>query len=94
MQNADKPPTANRTVESSSRPYFGFRYLVGIFGFLVVAGYFLWTEHEAHIRTALPYLPWLLLLTCPLMHIFMHGGHGQDNSGSGDAPNQPRDGKE
>jgi hypothetical protein len=21
-------------------------------------------------------LPWLLLAACPLMHLFMHGGHG------------------
>jgi hypothetical protein len=21
-------------------------------------------------------LPWLLILACPLMHVFMHGGHG------------------
>ena len=43
--------------------------------FLAVAGYFLWTEHEAHIRAAVP-LPYLLLLACPLMHLFMHHGHG------------------
>lgn len=42
-------------------------------GFLAIAGYFLLTEHRAHV---VPYLPFLLLLACPLMHIFMHGGHG------------------
>lgn len=41
--------------------------------FLVIAGVLLWTEHLAH---ALGYLPYLLILACPLMHIFMHGGHG------------------
>lgn len=41
--------------------------------FAVVGGYFLWTEHRAHVVQALPYL---ILLLCPLMHIFMHGGHG------------------
>ena len=40
---------------------------------LVVVGVLLWTEHLAH---ALGYLPFLLILACPLMHIFMHGGHG------------------
>ena len=45
-------------------------------GFLAVAGYFLWSEHEAHVKLAVPYLPYLLLLLCPLMHLFMHGGHG------------------
>ena len=43
------------------------------FGFLAIAGYFLFTEHRAHV---LPYLPFLLLLACPLMHFFMHRGHG------------------
>lgn len=43
-------------------------------GFLAVATFFLWTEHRAHLLGALPYL---LILTCPLMHLFMHGGHGQ-----------------
>ncbi len=74
-----------------------------LIGFLGVAGYFLWTEHEAHIASALPYLPWLLILLCPLMHLFMHhghgghggheghGGHGSDE-GQGDArqPSKPR----
>ena len=41
--------------------------------FVAAGGYFLWTEHQAHLLTALPYL---ILLLCPLMHIFMHGGHG------------------
>lgn len=41
--------------------------------FLAFVVYFLITEHWAHI---VPYLPWLILLACPLMHIFMHGGHG------------------
>jgi hypothetical protein len=40
---------------------------------LLVAGYLLWTEHLAH---ALGFLPYLLILACPLMHIFMHGHHG------------------
>ena len=30
-------------------------------------------DHAAHVLSAVPYL---LLLACPLMHIFMHGGHG------------------
>lgn len=41
--------------------------------FLAIAGFFLLTEHTAHVFGVLPYL---LLLTCPLMHVFMHHGHG------------------
>jgi peptidoglycan/LPS O-acetylase OafA/YrhL len=42
-------------------------------GFLIVAGFFLLTEHTAHVFGM---LPWLLILACPLMHLFMHHGHG------------------
>jgi len=35
--------------------------------------YFLLTEHRAHFIYALPFL---ILLLCPVMHIFMHRGHG------------------
>ena len=41
--------------------------------FAIVAGFFLLAEHRAHL---LPYLPWLFLAACPLMHMFMHHGHG------------------
>lgn len=41
-------------------------------GFLALAGFLLITEHGAHVFGALPYL---LLLACPLMHLFMHRGH-------------------
>ena len=37
------------------------------------AAYFLLTEHLAHTIQA---LPWVIVLLCPLMHVFMHGGHG------------------
>lgn len=48
--------------------------------FAAIAAFYLWTEHRAHLLGALPFL---LLLACPLMHLFMHGGHGH---GRGDAP--------
>lgn len=49
-------------------------------GFLLIAGYFLLTEHLAHVITALPYL---LLAACPLMHFFHHGGHGHGHEHGG-----------
>jgi len=52
-----------------------------LLGFLAVAGLFLVTEHTAHVLGALPYL---LLATCPLMHLFMH--HGHDHKNHGDPP--------
>lgn len=44
-----------------------------LIGFLAIGGFFLITEHRAHVFGVLPYL---LLLACPFMHFFMHGGHG------------------
>ena len=45
----------------------------GLGVFLVIALFFLWEEHQAHLLGA---LPWLLLLACPLMHFLMHRRHG------------------
>lgn len=45
-----------------------------LLGFLAIAGFFLLTEHRAHVLGALPFL---LLLACPLLHLFHHGGHGK-----------------
>jgi hypothetical protein len=53
--------------------------------FLLVAGYFLVMEHKAHLAGTFAYLPYLLLLACPLMHLFMHHGHG-GHGGHGDHP--------
>ena len=55
-----------------------------LLGFLAIAGYFLVMEHKAHLEGVLYYLPYLLLLACPLMHLFMHHDHG----GHGEPPSQ------
>jgi hypothetical protein len=51
------------------------------FGFLAVAGFFLITEHRAHLLGILPYL---ILLACPLMHLFMHHDHGNHEHNEGE----------
>ena len=38
----------------------------------VAAGYYLWVYHSQHV---LAFLPFLLFLACPLMHMLMHGRH-------------------
>jgi hypothetical protein len=57
-------------------------------GFAVIAAYFLILEHKAHLSGYLQYWPFLLLLACPLLHMFMHGGHGGHGGhrDDGDAP--------
>lgn len=49
--------------------------------FAAIALFYLLTEHRAHFLGALPYL---LLLACPLMHLFMHHGHGHHSRDGGD----------
>ncbi len=49
------------------------RYALGFLMLGAIAAYLLLSEHRAHFVGALPLL---LLLACPLMHVFMHGGHG------------------
>jgi hypothetical protein len=56
--------------------------------FLLVAGYFLIMEHRAHLGGVLYYLPFLLLLACPLLHLFHHGGHGGGGHRPTDASNE------
>ncbi len=43
-------------------------------GLLVIGGIFLIVEHLPHVALGLPYV---LLLLCPLIHLFMHRGHGE-----------------
>jgi len=64
---------------------------------LAIAGFFLVVEHYAHVFGLLPFA---LLLLCPLLMQFMHGGQG-DHAGHSsqpqrddqpDNPQNPRDG--
>ena len=71
-----------------------FRAKWVLLAFLAVAAFFLvfehrahlsfllFTEHREHLSELVYYLPFLLLLACPLMHLFMHRGHGDHGSGS------------
>jgi hypothetical protein len=47
-------------------------------GLIAAVLYFLLAEHRAHFLYALPFL---ILLLCPVMHVFMHGGHGHGGHG-------------
>jgi hypothetical protein len=52
--------------------FWSSRWGVGCLVLAAVATWFLWQEHRAHMLGALPYV---ILLACPLMHVFMHRGH-------------------
>ena len=69
----------DRSKETISRAKWVF------IGFAAIAAYFLIAEHRAHLSEYLKYWPFLLLLACPLMHLFMHGGHGGHGSQRNDS---------
>lgn len=46
--------------------------IIAVVGFFAIAAVLLFSEHRLH---ALEFLPYLLLIACPLLH-FMHRGHG------------------
>lgn len=63
------------TLHTHGQPHPAFwrsRYGIGWLVLAGIAAWFVWTEHRAHLLGA---LPWLVLLACPLMHVFMHRGH-------------------
>lgn len=66
--------------DDEPRGFWRSRYAIGLLVMGAIAAYFLLSEHRAHFFGALPFL---LLLACPLMHVFMHGSHGGHGGGHG-----------
>lgn len=89
MRHEHEHYTQNGGSDSPKRALLASRENWVLIGFLAIAGFYLVTEHTAHLFGALPYL---LLLACPLMHIFMHRGHGRHGSSEG-ANKGPSDGQ-
>lgn len=54
--------------------------IIGVFGLI-----FLLRTHTSHMLSVIPYL---ILLLCPFLHIFMHRNHG-NHAGHGSADNHP-----
>ena len=73
--------TAIREASTRSQPR-RMPVWLGLSLFLAIAAFFLWEEHQAHVLGALPYV---LLMLCPVIHLFMHRGHG---SHAGHAPHR------
>lgn len=59
----------------------------GFWLFAVVGAYYLLTEHRQHL---LDYLPYVLLMACPLMHLFGHGHGGHAHSSDGHTERNPK----
>ncbi|MBR7618749.1 DUF2933 domain-containing protein [Phenylobacterium sp. 20VBR1] len=48
--------------------------------------FWLLRDHWRHAAGYVGYLPYLLFLACPLMHLVMHHGHGEQGHDHGSAP--------
>jgi hypothetical protein len=59
--------------QSQASSWLRSRTGIVLLAFLTIAAFFLVTEHAAH---ALGVLPFLLVLLCPLLHLFLHRKHG------------------
>lgn len=95
-----RTPITTRTTDRNNgreymkgpRPTRPWLVRIGFWLLLAIAAFYLFTEHRAHLLAG-AWLP-LVLLLCPLMHIFMHrshGGHaghreGKSSDHEGDAP--------
>ena len=72
--------TSHDTHEKSS--FWKSRTGISLCAFVAIAAVLLALEHRAH---ALQWLPFALLLACPLLHLFHgHGGHGGHGGGAQD----------
>ena len=70
------------TSSSSSRPWWRTPASLIFLALLVAAVAFWATGHKAHILVTVPYL---VLLACPLMHLFHHRQHrGRHKHDAGD----------
>lgn len=59
------------------------------YAFLAMGGVLLFIEHRAHVLGILPYL---FLLACPVMHLFMH--HNHSGHAHKDHPSKTLEGEE
>ncbi|MEJ5989075.1 DUF2933 domain-containing protein [Ramlibacter sp. PS3R-8] len=83
------PATASSPVSTDRAGLGAFlrsHYALGYLVLGALATYLYFSDHRAHFLGALPFL---LLLACPLMHLFMHRGRGGHDS---HAARRPRGG--
>ena len=66
-------------IRRTAAPLWRRRANAVLVGFMIAGGFYLALEHRAHLLGVLPYL---ILLACPLMHLFMHRGHGHGSGGN------------
>lgn len=77
MHGHDPTTHESPRTETAQRTRRRSRWVFG--GFIAVVALLIALEHRAHL---LGWLPWVILAACPLMHLFMHGGHGNSSTGA------------
>ncbi|MGJ3263498.1 MAG: DUF2933 domain-containing protein [Salinarimonas sp.] len=70
MSDHPLPPVAP---ESALRRFLRSRVNLAACLALAALGVYLLATHTGHVLAAVPYL---VLVACPLLHLFMHRGHG------------------
>ncbi len=70
-------------MSEKTNPWWRKKANLALAVFFVIGGYFLIIEHRAHV---IHWLPWLLILCCVSMHLFMHGSHGSGHDDDHDRP--------
>jgi hypothetical protein len=86
MENSTASEVHTREDHPVGPPAVRVRWAV--VGFLTIAAFLLLTEHRAHFFGV---LPWLFLLACPFLHLFMHGRHGSGHGGRAGQSVRPPD---
>lgn len=80
----------NATESNAQRKPFHIPMWLGLCLFLAIAAFLLLEEHRAHMLGALPYA---LLVLCPIVHLFMHRGHGGSGPHAGHAGHRREEGE-
>lgn len=63
--------------DQAERKRLRYRFELVLLAFLAIAAFLLFSEHRAHVLGG---ALWLLILACPILHLFMHAGHGAHRS--------------
>jgi hypothetical protein len=79
MTSSPSLPGKGEAVPAPRRTRLVFWLLLGI------AAFYLLVEHRLHLAGLWRWLPILIFLACPLMHVFGHGGHGGHGGRDGHA---------
>lgn len=74
-----------KTIDKLHRLKWSHVVLIGV---ALGGGFLFWDRFQADLAG---YIPYLILLLCPLMHVFLHRGHGHEGHGDNQAHKNEQD---